>query len=389
MTLAVIQSRPLMRYNGKFYLRNYSDFIKYGKLCDQLIYCASVLEVKDFRIVKDSKPQTDFPYVKIVEVKRFPLREMFSPLSYNVKQLRKVINEADLVVIKTPSITIGKWAYKYAKQMHKKCILEVIACAWDSFWYHDLRGKVLALYSFWNAKNMISSANNVIYVTDQFLQRRYPTKGRSIGCSNVVLGPADETILIERQERIKTFNPNRRINIGTAGAVNVNFKGQQYVIEAVAKLVSEGYDYHYYLAGGGDNGRLKAIAEKYSLTNRVHFLGAVPRDKMTDFYRSLDIYIHPSLAEGLPRVLIEAERQALPACGANASGTPELLDEEFVFKKKSSNDICRILKKFSKDVMLEQSELNFKKSKKYSVEILDERRKTFYDMVMMTDYNKL
>lgn len=382
MTLAVIQSRPLMCYNSTYYLGNYSDFVKYGKLCDQFIYCASVIEVNNFDAVKNLKSQAEFPNSRIVEVKRSPLKEMFSPLPFNVKQLKNVINEADIVVIKTPSITIGKWAYKYAKQMHKKCILEVIACAWDSFWYHDIRGKLLAPYSFWNAKKMIRSADNVIYVTDQFLQRRYPTKGSSIGCSNVVLGAADDSILINRQERIEAFNPEGRINIGTAGAVNVNFKGQQYVIEAIAQLVSEGYDYHYYLAGGGDNRRLKAITEKYSLTDRVHFLGLVPRDMMTDFYRSLDIYIHPSLAEGLPRVLIEAERQALPACGANASGTPELLDEEFVFKKKSPDDICRVLKSFSKSKMMEQSKINFERSKLYSTEVLDNRRKEFYSRIM-------
>ena len=382
MTLAVIQSRPLMCYNGKFYLRNYSDFVKYGKLCDRFIYCASVLNIKDFDTVKDLKPQSDFPNSKIVEVKKAPLRELFSISSFNKTQLKKVINEADIVVIKTPSITVGKWACEYVKKIGKEYILEVIACAWDSYWYHDIKGKIMAPYSFWNAKRMIGSAKYVIYVTDKFLQRRYPTKGRSIGCSNVVLGPADETILTDRQEKIKAFNPKGRINIGTAGAVYVKFKGQQYVIEALAQLVSEGYDYHYYLAGGGDNRRLKAIAEKYSLTDRVHFLGMVPRDKMTDFYRSLDIYIHPSLAEGLPRVLIEAERQALPACGANASGTPELLDDEFVFNKKSAKDICRVLKKFSKDVMLEQSKKNFERSKLYSTEVLDNRRKEFYSEII-------
>ena len=238
MTLAVIQSRPLMCYNGKFYLRNYSDFVKYGKLCDRFIYCASVLNIKDFDTVKDLKPQSDFPNSKIVEVKKAPLRELFSISSFNKTQLKKVINEADIVVIKTPSITVGKWACEYVKKIGKEYIFEVIACAWDSYLYHDIKGKIMAPYSFWNAKRMIGSAKYVIYVTDKFLQRRYPTKGRSIGCSNVVLGPADETILTDRQEKIKAFNPKGRINIGTAGAVYVKFKGQQYVIRCDSFITS-------------------------------------------------------------------------------------------------------------------------------------------------------
>jgi glycosyltransferase involved in cell wall biosynthesis len=103
---------------------------------------------------------------------------------------------------------------------------------------------------------------------------------------------------------------------------------------------------------------------------------------MTEYYRSLDIYIHPSLAEGLPRVVIEAERQALPACGAKASGTPELLDEDFVFKKQSPKAICEVLKKFNKSIMAEQARRNFERSMSYSVEVLDKRRKDFYSMVL-------
>ena len=243
----------------------------------------------------------------------------------------------------------------------------------------------MAPYSMWNAKKIMKDASNVIYVTDKFLQNRYPTKGHQIGCSNVMLDDADPKVLDERLKRLDTFDENSIIKIGTVGAVNVAFKGQEYVIRAVAQLVAEGHYYHYYLAGAGDNSYLKKLSEKLGVKDYIHFLGAVPHGEISEFYRSLDIYVHPSLAEGLPRVLIEAERQAVPACGANASGTPELLDEKFVFKKQSPSDISRVLKSFTRKVMREQAEKNFERSKLYSIEVLDKRRKDFYSEVMFND----
>ena len=385
MTITVIQQRPVTRYNGEYYILNYGDFVKYGKLCDRLIYCASVRDVNDEKLVERMCPKSKFPNVTIEEVIKSPLKEILWPSSFNIKQIKKVVNEADLVVIKMPSITIGKWAYKYVKEIGKKYILEVIACAWDCFWYHDIRGKLMAPYSMWNAKKIMKDASNVIYVTDKFLQNRYPTKGHQIGCSNVMLDDADPKVLDERLKRLDTFDENSIIKIGTVGAVNVAFKGQEYVIRAVAQLVAEGHYYHYYLAGAGDNSYLKKLSEKLGVKDYIHFLGAVTHGEISEFYRSLDIYVHPSLAEGLPRVLIEAERQAVPACGANASGTPELLDEKFVFKKQSPSDISRVLKSFTRKVMREQAEKNFERSKLYSIEVLDKRRKDFYSEVMFND----
>ena len=112
MTITVIQQRPVTRYNGEYYILNYGDFVKYGKLCDRLIYCASVRDVNDEKLVERMCPKSKFPNVTIEEVIKSPLKEILWPSSFNIKQIKKVVNEADLVVIKMPSITIGKLSDK-------------------------------------------------------------------------------------------------------------------------------------------------------------------------------------------------------------------------------------------------------------------------------------
>lgn len=377
MIISIIQDRPIEKFNGDYYMGNFSDIIKYGKLCDHLFYCCSIVEVDSEEKIKGIK-KIDMTNVSIQEVIKSPLKELFHTSSFNKRQVVDVVTKADLVVIKCPSITLGKWAFDYVRKINKKYILEYIACAWDSYWYHDIRGKIMAPYSYYNAKRMAEKAHNVIYVTSKFLQSRYPTGGNSIACSNVVLMDMHPGVLLSRLDKINNATNYNRLKLGTVGAVNVAFKGQQYVIEALYKLKKKGFIYDYFLAGGGDNNRLKSMVMKFHLEDQVHFVGVISKEKMNDFYDSLDIYVHPSLAEGLPRVVIEAESRALPACGANAAGTPELLETDFIFRKQDSDDICRVLLRFTKERMLEQSRANYNRAAEYMLDVLDARRQVFY-----------
>ena len=377
MVIAVVQDRPIEKYNGNYYMGNFSDIIKYGKLCDHLIYCCSIVNVDSEDKIKDIK-KINLTNVSFQEVIKSPLKELFHTSSFNKRQVAAVVAKADLVVIKCPSITLGKWAFDYVRKINKKYILEYIACAWDSYWYHDIRGKIMAPYSYYIARRMAANAKYVIYVTNKFLQSRYPTYGKNIACSNVVLMDMQPEVLSSRLDRIRNATNYGRLKLGTVGAVNIAFKGQKYVIEALYKLKKKGIVYDYYLAGGGNNGRLKLMVKKYNLENQVHFVGVISKEKMNDFYDSLDIYVHPSLAEGLPRVVIEAESRALPVCGANAAGTPELLETDFVFRKQDSDDICRVLSQFTKERMLEQSKINYNRAKEYTLDVLDARRQLFY-----------
>lgn len=382
MIITIIQDRPVRKCGNDYFFGNYSDFIKYGALCDHLYYCASVRSVNDRESLKNNKTSSDFPKVSIIEVEKSPLKELIHFSNYNQRQVKMAIDYADLVIVKIPSITIGKWAVNYLKTTKKKYILEVIGCAWDSIWNHSLKGKLIAPFSYYYTKKMIKNAPYVIYVSNEFLEKRYPTRGEWIGCSNVVLQEHNYSILDERKEIISRIDENTILSLGTVGAISSKYKGHKYVVEAMAKFKSEGVFFNYYIAGGGENKKLKEMVHAYGLDDYVHFLGSVPRNCMEAYYKSLDIYIHPSIAEGLPRVVIEAESYALPACGARAAGTPELLDERFVFKKKSAEDIYRVLKMFTKEVMIEQATQNFKRTEAYLFDSLNKRRGDFYKHVL-------
>lgn len=293
---------------------------------------------------------------------------------------REVIN-SDGIIARLPS-SIGNIAVEMAKKNNKPYLIEVVACPWDARWNHSLKGKVVAPFSYYRMKRLVKESKYTVYVTESFLQNRYPTKGKNTNCSNVALKEFHDDVLNIRIKRITKKALKEPIVLGTTAAVNVKHKGQQYIIKALGKLKAEGLtNYEYQLVGGGDQTYLKSIAEKYDVINQVKFLGAMPHNKVFDWLETIDIYAQPSRQEGLPRALIEAMSRAVPAFGARTAGIPELLDDKFIFSNTRTNidEIIEILKSFDKATMTVQAKRNYEESKKYDKDVIEERRRKFFE----------
>jgi len=174
------------------------------------------------------------------------------------------------------------------------------------------------------------------------------------------------------------MNGNKPVVIGTIGAANVRYKGQQYVIKAIYRLNKQGYDFRYQVVGGGDRSFLMSLSEKYGISDKVQFLGSMPHEKVFEYLDNIDLYIQPSKQEGLPRALVEAMSRGCPAIGSNTGGIPELLNKELTFKKGSVKELCNLLKRINKEEMLKEAKRNFEKAKEYSEDLLERSRTAFY-----------
>ena len=156
----------------------------------------------------------------------------------------KIIN-ADAVIARLPSF-VGSAAVVMAKKHNKPYLIEVVACPWDALWNHSLKGKLVSPYFWMKTKKLVKSAPYVLYVTEVFLQSRYPSNGKVTACSNVYLPDIDKSVLDKRLFNIKHRN-QLPLRLGTVAALNVRHKGQEYVIEAICELKKEGYLFDYYL----------------------------------------------------------------------------------------------------------------------------------------------
>ena len=294
----------------------------------------------------------------------------------------KEIKNSDLIILRMPSLFSFK-IIKVIKKYKKKYLTEVMGCIWDSAFNHGLIGKIIAPYCFYMTKKIIYNANYCTYVTQEFLQKRYPCKNKSIAVSNVNI----EDVFNDRNySKIDVHN----ITMMTSAAVNVKYKGQQFVIKAISILKKRGININYYLAGKGDNMYLSKIANKYKVQENVHFLGMLSHQEVLNKLKNIDIYIQPSLQEGLPRALIEAMSCGCVCFGSKIAGIPELLNNNQLFKKKSDKSITDCIKKniSNSEEFSKISKENVLKASQYTLDKLNKTRYLYYDQIIR-DINDL
>ncbi len=321
---------------------------------------------------------TEKIYVHLMPDSRSSIRAFLSPkIKKQVKEInQKLLSQSDFVIARPANSRI----IRSCRKAGKPYAVEVVGCPWDAFWNYGLKGKLLAPGEFFYARREIKKAKWVLYVTEKFLQRRYPTKGRTVSCSNVSLNCLDEAVLSRRLEKIENMD-GKKIVLGTAAAtLDVRYKGWEYVLKAMARLKKMGRrEFIYQVVGGGKGTFIQEMAEKLGIEDQLEVVGQMPHDKMFSWLQELDVYIQPSLQEGLPRAVIEAMSCGLPCMGTDLAGIPELLNEKMLFRKKDVSALTAMLAALDKDTMSAMAKENFEKAKTYDVAVLAERRKKFYE----------
>jgi glycosyltransferase involved in cell wall biosynthesis len=293
------------------------------------------------------------------------------------KIIKDEVSEHDVIVVRLPS-TVGRWTYLEAKRAGKPVLVEFMACTWDALWNYSILGKLSAAYFFLVNRRLLRDASHVIYVTDKFLQQRYPTTGQSISCSNVVVNSGDQDVLNRRLEKIKTKESSTPLILTTIAAVDVPYKGHETVFRAIASMQNIERRFNYRIIGQGDPARLKKLAERYNLHKVIRFVGAVKHSEVARWLDDTDIYIQPSRMEGLPRALIEAMSRGCPALGTGAGGIPELLPPERRFEVGDWKALANLLNHYSQDRLRSDAVRNWHFAEQYTDERLRQRRSSFF-----------
>jgi glycosyltransferase involved in cell wall biosynthesis len=101
-------------------------------------------------------------------------------------------------------------------------------------------------------------------------------------------------------------------------------KGIRYAIEAIAELKKRNVPAHYYVIGDGElRNELEMLVRKLNVSDRVVFLGFV--ENASNYLKAFDLFLLPSIKEGMPYVLLEAAQARLPIVCTNVI-SPDSLD---------------------------------------------------------------
>ena len=102
-------------------------------------------------------------------------------------------------------------------------------------------------------------------------------------------------------------------------------KGHRFLLDALASTPGLAPLHLLVVGDGGLREDLRARVDHLGLSARVHFLGA--RRDLGDLLASIDVFVMPSLWEGLPLSMVLAMGAGLPVVATRVAGIPEVVQD--------------------------------------------------------------
>jgi len=146
--------------------------------------------------------------------------------------------------------------------------------------------------------------------------------------------------------RLEAWLPSE-VWVGTIGEFTRN-KGYKFLIDAVKKLSAVCSRLSAVLIGfdGGKKKDLESRIKNGELSDKVFLVEDMP--DAAKYLKAFDIFVLPSLKEGLPYVLLEAGLAGLPIVASNVGGIPEIIENEktgILTRPANADELANAIKK--------------------------------------------
>jgi len=148
-------------------------------------------------------------------------------------------------------------------------------------------------------------------------------------------------------------------------------KGLKYLIYAMKLINEQSRDVGLILIGDGEKRlELEKLVKTLDLSEYIFFIGKVSNEQIPKYMHNSDIFVLPSLSEGLPLVILEAFASGLPIVASKVGGLPSIIkdgENGFLVEPKNPEKIVEkimILLK-NKKLMKEIAKNNKLKAEKY------------------------
>ncbi len=129
-------------------------------------------------------------------------------------------------------------------------------------------------------------------------------------------------------------------------------KGHEYLLQAMAQLVSQYNDIHLLLIGEGDlRKKLEELTAKLKLEENVSFLGYQPN--VPALLKDIDLYVHASVLEPLGIAILEAMAAGKCVVATSVGGIPEIITNGqtgFLVPSQDSTKLADAIRNARKDL---------------------------------------
>jgi colanic acid/amylovoran biosynthesis glycosyltransferase len=146
-------------------------------------------------------------------------------------------------------------------------------------------------------------------------------------------------------------------------------KGYEYALKACASLDKRGIDFKYTIVGAAGNEELLFLINDLGLQDKVELTSKLPQANVFELMKGSDLFLLPSLEEGIANVAVEAMALGCPVISSDCGGMQELIthnEEGWIVAIRDAEAIAQTIQKF---IALEESTIkNFKFAARQKVE---------------------
>ncbi len=365
---------------------NYSFWSCYLEIFDEVAVLA--------RVGEPSSPcretaRADGPLVSFRALSNY-----YGPWQYlrNLIQLRDsvrlAVRESDAYILRVPGL-VGRLTWHEIRRLKRSYALEVVADPWDALGpgsSPSLFRPVFRRAGTHELKTMCREATAIHYVTESALQLRYPASPNAytIAFPNAIMDSAFATVPT-LQERFRRTGPTKPVRIGFIGSLARMYKGPDVLLRAASLCRAAGRNLEFVMVGDGRYAeKIKGSANRLKVEDGTEFVPRLPPGKSVfDFLDSVDLFVMPSRAEGLPRAMLEAMARGCPCIGSNIGGIPELLAADDLVPANDPKALAQKIMEVTSNPerMKAMSERNLARAKQFDPEVLRQARLAFYRYV--------
>ena len=209
-----------------------------------------------------------------------------------------------------------------------------------------------------------------------------------------IFAPEDDIGIITNGVDTDLFYPpaNKKIT----NEVNILFvsrlmlqKGVDTLIKSCNALKERGVtNFRLTIVGEGHLKEMMfSLINKFNLGKHIDFLGWRDLEKLPEIYRTADIFMLPSVMEGMSSVTLQAMASGLPIVASRVKGFEEILEDNvngFMADYKNEHQFADALEKLIKSTELRQkmSQKSIEKSKQFSWETISKQYMEYYEKAL-------
>ena len=190
--------------------------------------------------------------------------------------------------------------------------------------------------------------------------------------------------IVEKKRELGILNDSSVI--GSVGNLTMR-KGYKYFLEAAKKIISEIPKTTFLIIGKGNlRSTLEKMAEEMNIRKNIIFAGY--RKDIPELLCVMDIFVLPSLREGLPRSVIEASFLGKAVVGTRVDGVPEIVKNNetgILVPPKDANSLSEailyLMKNPNKAKVMGENGKNLVKEKFNAVRMVNETEDLFLELI--------